>query len=68
MLDSERTFKIKVRSACTVFKILLTSAVICIERILHGKEIVQDLQNYKRHKVGQGHSKNLIEFYKSLPA
>ena len=31
MLDSERTFKVKARSAWTVFKILLTSAVICIK-------------------------------------
>ena len=30
MLDSERAFKIKVRSRWTVFEILLTSAVICI--------------------------------------
>ena len=30
MLDSERTFKIKVRSRWTVFEISLTSTVICI--------------------------------------
>ena len=60
MLDSERSFKIKVRLTCTVFKILLTSAAICIERVLHGKEIGQYLQNYKRHKCGQVHSKNLL--------
>ena len=56
MLDSERTFKVKVRSALTVFKILLTSVVICIKRVLHEKEIVQYLQNYKHHDVDQGHS------------
>ena len=49
MLDFERTFKIKVRSAWTVFEILLTSAVIYIYRVFHGKEIDQYLQNYKRH-------------------
>ena len=47
MLDSERTFKIKVRSCWTSFEILL------------GKETVQNLQNHKRHKVDQGHSKKL---------
>ena len=30
ILDSERTFKIKVRSRWTVFENLLTSAIICI--------------------------------------
>ena len=57
MLDSERTFKIKVRLTWTVFEILLTSAIICIEKVLHGDEIVQYLQNYKRHKSGKGHSR-----------
>ena len=33
MLDSERTFKIKVRLPRTVFEILLTSAIICICRL-----------------------------------
>ena len=61
MLDSERTFKIKVRSHWTVFEIFLTSAVIIyIERVLHGKEIVQYLQNYKHHEVDQGHSIKLL--------
>ena len=57
MLDSERTFKIKVRLTWTVLEILLTSAIICIEKVLHGDEIVQYLQNYKRHKSGKGHSR-----------
>ena len=60
MLDSERTFKIKVTSSWTVFKILLTSAVIFILKSLHGKEIVQYFQNYRRHEVDQGHSKKLL--------
>ena len=59
MLDSERTFKIKVRSRWIVFEILLTSAVNCISRTLHGKKIVQYLQSHKRHKVDQGSSKKL---------
>ena len=48
MVDSKRTFKMKVRSSLTVFEILLTSAVICMY-----------LPNYKRHEVDQGHSKKL---------
>ena len=55
MLDSERTFKIKVRLRWTAFDILLTSAIICIQRVLHGNKIVQYLQNYKRHESGKGH-------------
>ena len=59
MLDSERTFKMKVRSRWIV-EILHTSAAICISRVLHGKEIVQYLQNYKRHEINQGHPKKLL--------
>ena len=55
MLDSKRTFKVKVRLRGTVFEILFTSAVICIWRVLHGNEIAQYLQNNKRHKFDQGH-------------
>ena len=51
MLDSERTFKIKVR--LLVFKIFITSAIICIQRVFHGNEIVKYLQNYKCHKFDQ---------------
>ena len=40
MLDSQRTFKIKIKLRWTVFEILLTSAIIYIERVLHGNEIV----------------------------
>ena len=43
---SESSVKIKVRLPWTFFVIFLTSAVICKQRILHGKEIVQYLQNY----------------------
>ena len=42
---SESTFKIKEISTWTLFKILLTSAVICKQRLLHENEIVQYLQN-----------------------
>ena len=47
MLDSERTFKIKVGLRRIAFEILLMSTIICIQRVLHGNEIVQYLQNYK---------------------
>ena len=60
MLDSQRIFKIKVTPPWKVFVILLTSAVICVERVLDRKEIAQYLQNYKRYEVDQGHSKKLL--------
>ena len=60
MLDSQRIFKIKVTPPWTVFIILLTSAVICVERVLDRKEIAQYLQNYKLYEVEKGHSKKLL--------
>ena len=57
MLDSEKAFKIKVRSRWKVFKIWLTAAIICIERVLHRKQIVQYFQNYKRYEADQDDSK-----------
>ena len=60
MLDSERRFKKKVASRWTVFEISLTAAVICIWRVLDGKEIAQYLQDYKCYEVNQGHSKKLL--------
>ena len=60
MLDSERTFKIKVRLGWTVFEILFTATVMCIWRVLHGNEIVQYIQKYKRHEFDQGHSRKLL--------
>ena len=60
MLDSERTFEIKVRLPWTVFEILFTSAIMCIYRVLCGNEIAQYLQNYKRHEFDQGHSTKLL--------
>ena len=36
------------------------SAVIYIERLLHGKDIVQYLQNYKRQEDDQSHFKKLL--------
>ena len=60
MPDSERTFKIKVRLRWTVFEILFTLAIIRIQRVLHGTEIVKYLQNYKCHKFDQGHLRKLL--------
>ena len=65
ILDSERTFKVKVRFHWTVFEILLTSAIICIQRVWHGNEIVQYLQNYDRHESGKGHSRRPLQSSKS---
>ena len=45
--------KFKAMSPSVLFEILLTSAVICKERILHKNEIVQYLQNYKHQDVNQ---------------
>ena len=59
MLDSERTFKIKVRLRWTVFEVWSTSAIMCIERVLHGNEVVEYLQNYKSHEFDQSHSRKL---------
>ena len=59
--------KIKVRLRWIVFEILLKAAIMCIERVLHGNEIVQYLQNYKRHEFDQDHSTKLIEFQKLHP-
>ena len=50
MLDSERTFKINVMLAGTVFEIFFTSAIMGIKRVLHRNKVAQYLQNYKRHE------------------
>ena len=42
---SESSIKLKVRSNGTLFVILLTSPVVCKQRLLDGNEIVQYLQN-----------------------
>ena len=57
MLDSKRKFEIKVKLRWTALEILFTLAIICIQRVLHGNEIVQYLQNYKRNESGKGHSR-----------
>ena len=63
MLDYERAHEIKLRLPWTVFEILLSSKSICIRRVLHGKVIVQYLQNYNCHDFEQGHSRKIL--YKS---
>ena len=42
---SKSSVKIKIRLRWTLIIILLTSAVICKERLLHRDEVVQYLQN-----------------------
>ena len=61
MLDSERTFKIKLRSSRMVFKNSITSAVICIQRVLDGDDIIQNLHYYKRHELDKSHSTKLLQ-------
>ena len=58
MLDSERTFRIKVRSS-KVRNLAYVSSYFHLKSF-YGKEIVQYLQNHKRRKVNQGHSKKLL--------
>ena len=57
MLDSQRRFEIKVKLDWTALEVLLTSAIICIQRVLYENEIVQYFQNYKCHESGKGHSR-----------
>ena len=44
----------------SVSKFCLLLQLFTFKRVLHGKEIVQYLQNYKRHEVDQGNSKKLL--------
>ena len=44
-----------------LFEILITSVVICKERLLHENEIVQYLQNYKYQDINQGHFRKLLQ-------
>ena len=48
---SESFIKSKVTLHWAPFLILLTSAVICKQRLLHGSEIFQYLQNYKCYNI-----------------
>ena len=56
----ESTIKIKVRLHWTLFLILITSAVICKQRLLYGNGIVQCLQNCKCYSVDQDHFETLF--------
>ena len=49
----ESAFEIKTMLPWIIFEILLTSAVICKQRVLHENETVQYLQNYKYQDVNQ---------------
>ena len=65
MLDSERTFKIKLRLLGTVFEILLTSAIICIEVRLPNIFKIINITNLA--KVIQESSFIKRSFYKLYP-
>ena len=43
--------KFKVRSSWTVFENFVTSTVIYFQKLFHGNQIFQYLQNYKRHEI-----------------
>ena len=58
---SETTFKIKAISPRKLFEILLTYTVICKQKLLHGNNIVQYLQNYKYQEVNQSHFRNPLQ-------
>ena len=51
----ESSIKIKANLHLTLFVILLTSAVICKQRLLDDNEIVQYLQDCKCYNVDQCH-------------
>ena len=53
-LAHESKFRIKTIPAQTLSEILITSAVICKQRLLLENEIVQYFQNYKYQDVNQG--------------
>ena len=52
---SEILIKIKVKLHEALFIILLISAIICEQRLLHGNKIVQYFQNCKCYNVGPEH-------------
>ena len=51
----DSAFKMFVMSDWTLFEVLLTSAVISKQRLLHKNKIVQYLQKYKYQDINQGH-------------
>ena len=56
----ESSIKIKVKLDLTLFGVLLTSAAICKQKLLHGNELVQYLENCKLYNVGQNHFRKSI--------
>ena len=57
---SESSIKIMVRAHWGLFVILLTSAIICKQRLLHGKKIIKYFQNCKCYNNGQDHFRKLL--------
>ena len=58
---SESTFKIKAMLLGSLFEILITSAVICKERLLQEDKIVQYFENYKSQDVNQGYFRKRLQ-------
>ena len=58
---SERSIKMKNKLYGILLVILLTSAIICKQRLFHGNEIVQYLQNWECYNVGQDHLRKPLE-------
>ena len=57
----QKTLKIKAMSRWTLFKVLLTSAVIYKQKIWLENEIVQYLQNYRCKDVHQGNFRKSLD-------
>ena len=53
----------KVMSPWTLFEVLVTSVVICKQRLLHENEIVQYLENFKYQDVNQGHFRKPLQAF-----
>ena len=58
--NSESSSKMNMKSRWTVFEILPTSAVICIQTVSHNNKTTKYLRNYRCHKLHQDHSKKLL--------
>ena len=57
----ESTFKVKAMLPQILFEILLTSAIICKQRLSHENKIVQYLQDYKYQDINQGHFRKPLQ-------
>ena len=58
---SESTFKINAMPPGPIFKILLTPAVICNQRLLQENKIVQCFEKYQNQDVNEDHFKKPLQ-------